>query len=389
MQRLTAVVLNHVDGAIAGALLVLGLIEALAIAAEAPIWLQVPLTFAWTIPLIWRHRWPIVTLAIVTGLGPVLELVNTQGGVNSYVFSAILAAYTVGRDLDAPGTWWGPALTVGFGWIVYGATGGVLSDFVFVALLYGGAWAVGYAIRRRAVEVSQLTQETDLLRREQAEQERRAVEAERGRIARELHDIVSHNISVITIQAQVVRRRLEASQSENVESLRVIETTSRQAMGEMRRLLGVLRAQDNSIALTPQPGLDELAQLVGEASAAGLDVSLTVEGEPVPVPPGVSLACYRIVQEALTNVRKHTLAESAEVLVRYASGTLEICVDDRGPARSGVMAKDELSGGGHGLVGMRERVMLYDGHMSAGPRPDEGFRVHVMLPLTHTEMAST
>jgi signal transduction histidine kinase len=387
MRWLINVALDHVDVTIAMALLALGLVEALAVAEAAPIWLQVPLTFVWTVPLIWRRRWPVAVLALVIVMGPTLSLVNPQGGVSSFVLSAMLAAYTVGRELDTPKTWWGPALTVGFGWVVYGATGGALSDFVFVALLYGGAWAVGYTIRRRAVEVDELSRETDELRRTHAERERRAVEAERARIARELHDIVSHNISVITIQSQAVRRRLESSNSDEAEILRAIETTARQAMAEMRHLLGVLRADGNAPPLAPQPGIGELPLLLAEVHAAGVEVNLIVEGDPVSVTPGVALACYRVIQEGLTNVRKHSLAGSAEVLLRYRPEMLEIQIDDAGPGQPAASSEDGLSGG-HGLAGMRERVTLYRGRVDAGPLPDGGFRVHACLPLSDAGVLS-
>lgn len=155
----------HPDPAIAAGLLAMGLFEALFLAETAPAWPQALLTPVWTIPLVWRRRWSVPVLAVVIVMGPLLGLVNTQGGVMSFVLAAILAAYTVGRELEAPATWWGPALTVGFGWVVFAVTGGELSDFVFVALLYGGAWAVGHVIRARAVEVDELTQSYAAFRR--------------------------------------------------------------------------------------------------------------------------------------------------------------------------------------------------------------------------------
>jgi signal transduction histidine kinase len=375
------------DAAIAVAILLLGLLEALAIAEAAPIWAQVPLTFVWAVPLIWRRRWPVAVLALVVVMGPTLGLVNTQGGVISFVLAAILAAYTVGRELDPPRTWWGPALTIGFNWVAFGAVGGELSDFVFVAILYGGAWAVGYTIRRRSLEVDELTRQADELLRDHTERERRAVEQERARIARELHDIVAHSISVITIQAQTVRHQLGPANEEQIEALRGIETTARQAMAEMRRMLGVLRVQNDPLELTPQPGLEQVSRLITEARAAGIEVKVTTEGRHTPVPAGISLTAYRVIQEALTNVRKHTGTSCAEVLVRYGADALEIQVDNDGPERSRASIEDMRSGGGHGLAGMRERVRLFGGEFSAGPQRAGGFRVHVSLPLTSKETA--
>ena len=388
MRRTLSAVTGSPDVTIAAALLALGLVEALGLADAAPVWPQALLTFGWTVPLLWRRRWPLVVLAVVIVMGPTLSLVNDQGGVMSFVLAAILAAYTVGRELEAPATWWGPGLTVGFGWVVFGATDGELSDFVFVALLYGGAWAVGYAIRRRDQQLGELTRETEDLRRLHAERELRAVEEERARIARELHDIVSHSISVITIQAQAVRRRLGPSQSNEIDTLRGIEMAARQAMAEMRRLLGVLRAPGDRGALAPQPGLDQLTELIAEARTAGIEVTLSVEGEPMLLPPGVGLTSYRVVQEALTNVRKHTDALAAAVVLRYHPDSLEILVDDSGEGRAGAPV-GSLSPSGHGLAGMRERVTLYGGSLSAGSRPEGGFRVHVSLPLSLTEVVAT
>ena len=368
---------SHPDAVIAAALLAMGLVEALVL-ADSPDWRQALLTPCWTLPLIWRNRWPAVVLALVIVMGPTLDLVDAQGGVMSFVLSAVLASYTVGRTLDPPAAWWGPGLILGVGWVFYTGTGGTLSDFVFVALLYGGAWAVGYAIRRRDLKVVELTRETGELYRRQGERERQAVERERTRIARELHDIVSHSISVITIQTQAVRRRLGPENAAEIDDLRGIETTARQAMAEMRRLLGVLRAQDDAAELSPQPGLGQLSELAEEARATGADVQVCVEGEPVPLPPGVDLAAFRIVQEAMTNVRKHASAANVSVLVRYGDGRLELQVDNDGSETPGRNGSSEA---GYGLAGMRERVSLYGGSLVAAPRPEGGFRVRATLPL--------
>jgi hypothetical protein len=145
--------IRHPDVLLPAALLALGQGEALLTAPNAPLWQQALLTVAWTVPLFWRRRWPVPVLAVITILGPVLSLVNTVGGVNSYALSAILAAYTVGRELDPPTTWWGPVWTVGFNWTGFAILRGALSDYIFVALLYGGAWAVGRAFRRRDAQV--------------------------------------------------------------------------------------------------------------------------------------------------------------------------------------------------------------------------------------------
>lgn len=375
--------LAHTDLTVAMGLLALGLLEALFLVEAGPAWVQATLTPIWTIPLVWRRRWPVLVLAIVIALGPILDLVSEQGGVTSFVLSAITAAFTVGRELDAPATWWGPALTVGFGWLFYGVTGGDLSDFVFIAVLYGGAWAVGHTIRNRALQVDELAQQAQELRRAQAERERRAVEDERARIARELHDIVAHSLSVIGIQVQALRRRMESRDPSEAKTLGAIEFTARQAMGEMRRLLGVLRADGDRSQLTPQPGLDQLPALLEEVRRAGVGVDLEVEGEPVALSPGVGLVVYRVVQEALTNVRKHAGPTGVVLSLRYSPNSIEICVTNGDRQGTNSSADGEVHEPGYGLIGMRERVSLYGGTLKASPLPEGGFSLVVSVPLSY------
>jgi len=362
------------DMAAAAALLGLGLFEAAFSETVVQPWGQALLTLGWTIPLVWRRRWPVVVLALVVPFGPALDLVNSKGGVISYVLAVILAAFTVGRHRDPPGTWWGPVFCVGFFWAGYAVSRGTLSDYVYTAVFYGSAWGVGYALRQRATRIAELNREAEDLRQHQAEREQRAIADERARIARELHDIVSHSISVITIQAQAVRRRLRPDQLAEVGDLRDMEDTARQAMAEMRRLLGVLRA-DGPAALAPQPGLDHLPRLVADTRAAGVPVTLRTEGNAVPLPPGLDLTAYRVVQEALTNCRKHAAGASAQVVVRYGHDALELQIDNDAPRLPPALAE-----GGHGLIGMRERVSLYGGTLLVGTRPGGGFSVQASLP---------
>jgi signal transduction histidine kinase len=366
-----------VDAVAAGGLLVLGLLEA---ALRPPPLSRVGLAglaVLWSVPLAWRRRFPIPVLAIVVVVGPMILTATKQGGVISYVLAMILASFTVGRHLDPPATWWGPALSVGFNWAGTALIGGILSDYFFFALLYGGPWAVGFVLRQRERRITELAGETTQLRERQAEQEQRAIANERARIARELHDIISHSISVITIQTQAIRRRLGPDHAAEADDLQAVEATARQAMAEMRRLLGVLRADHDPIALTPQPGLDQLPRLIADTQAAGVAVQLRIEGDPVPLPPGVDLTAYRILQEALTNVRKHAPGAQAAVLVRYTGTSLQLRVDNDGPASPDT----DTNGVGQGLVGMRERVALYGGMLEVGHRPD-GFTVAASLPLT-------
>ena len=372
---------SALDWATAFALLVLGLLEAaLADPATTSQLAQAGLTVLWTLPLGLRRRWPIPVLLLLMLLGPIYSLVNDPGGVVSYALSAMLASYTVGRYVDPPDTWWGPAMTVGFQWLMITATGPMLADYAYVAVLYGGTWLVGYVIRRREVRLTQLLEEAADLRRQQGERERQAVAEERTRIARELHDIVSHSLSVITIQTQAVRcrptDRRSADLADEVVDLEAVEATSRQAMGEMRRLLGVLRADDAPAALAPQPGLDQLPRLISDTRAAGIPVDLEVEGPSVPLPPGIDLAAYRIIQESLTNVCKHAAGAHTTVGIHYAGASVQVCVVN--DLTSPVTAPEQ---GGHGLIGMRERISLYGGTLLAGRSDEDRFTVQACLPL--------
>jgi signal transduction histidine kinase len=213
------------------------------------------------------------------------------------------------------------------------------------------------------------------LEREREEKARTAVAEERVRIARELHDVVAHAISLIVLQARGGRRSLATDPAETLEALDTIEATGSQALAEMRRLLGMLRTDDEQIALAPQPSLRYLDALAAQVGEAGLAVDLSVEGEPIELPPGVDLSAYRIVQEALTNALKHAGPATARVVVRYRENDLELEITDTG---LGAGASD---GEGHGLVGMRERVSLYGGKIEAGPQDGGGFAVRARLPM--------
>ena len=205
---------------------------------------------------------------------------------------------------------------------------------------------------------------------------REAVAAERARIARELHDVVAHSVSVMVVQAQAGPRLLGIPEQAQ-EAFRLIEVTGRDALVELRRLLGVLRGGDENPATAPQPGLELLDSLVEQVRGAGLWVDVRIEGTPVPLPAGVDLSAYRIVQEALTNTLKHAGRAEAEVIVRYQPSAIELEVLDNGAGPTAT-----ANGSGHGLVGMRERVALYGGVFEAGNRNGHGFAVRARLPLS-------
>jgi signal transduction histidine kinase len=254
-------------------------------------------------------------------------------------------------------------------------SGGAAFDEVVPGwFLLGAAWGVGYALRGRQLQASALADRADRVERERVAQAQAAVAAERARMARELHDVVAHSLSVMVVQAQAAERVLEGEQPSAREALAAIDSTGRQALVEMRRLVGILR-DDRELALAPQPGLGQLDVLLEQVREAGLPVALAVEGEPRPLAPAVDLSAYRIVQEALTNALKHAGPARASVAVRYRAADVELEVTDDGHGPL------DGHGGGHGLVGMRERVALYGGVLESGARNGRGFRVRARLPL--------
>jgi signal transduction histidine kinase len=222
----------------------------------------------------------------------------------------------------------------------------------------------------------QLEERARLAEEARAEEARTAVADERARIARELHDLVGHSVSVMTLHAAGVRRLLGPEHEKAQESLLLIEQTGREALAEMRRLVGVLRRPEDAPALAPQPSLRYLDRLVGQAREAGLPVEVRIEGDERELPASLDLTAYRIVQEGLTNAIKHSAAQHAEVFVRYGLSELELAISDDGTGSG------NGGGGGHGLVGMRERVAVYGGELRAGPRPGGGYELRARLPVT-------
>jgi len=359
-----------VDALVALALVALGEVEAWTGTTTRPFWLHALLIVPIMGSLAWRRRFPLLVLGLV--VAGVLAL-DPDGQLS--VFAAlVIASFTAGAELSPPRAGIGLVLAVVPLWIASAVMGYEVSDFVAVGVLYGGSWLLGRAMRERGTRAEELAERAARLEREREQEAERAVARERARIARELHDIVSHSISVIAVQSQAVRRRLGHKQTREADDLRAVETTARQAMAEMRRLFGVLRADGEQPSLAPQPGLDQLERLLAETRAAGLSVDMHVEGERVELPPGVDLAAYRIVQEALTNVRKHAGPAAASVTLRFGERELELLVEDDGTA-------SPAGDGGYGLVGMQERVMLYGGRLEARPKADGGFFVRATLPF--------
>ncbi|MGE5273490.1 MAG: sensor histidine kinase [Verrucomicrobiota bacterium] len=288
----------------------------------------------------------------------------------------IAASFLLGNLRDAVQARVGLAIVVGgAATIVYNQPGHSSGEFVFIPLLFAIGWLGGFALRERAEQVEAAEERAAQAERERDATARIAVAEERARIARELHDVVAHAVSVMVLQVGAVRHRLPGTLAEDEEALRGVEQTGRAALTEMRRLLGAMRRDGDDVELAPQPGLDSIDALLDEVGRAGLPARLHVDGDPFPLPQGIDLSAYRIVQEGLTNALKHAHAGHADVMVRYRPDELQVEVRDDGQGSS---AGDGL---GHGLVGVRERVKIYGGEMSAGPDPEGGFVLSARLPL--------
>jgi signal transduction histidine kinase len=325
-----------------------------------------------------RRRAPLA-LAAVTLASIVARPVIPPGGDGvSYGLAALVAAYTCASALEGRALLAGAALTGATAIVLMITDGQDFAGVLFYSLLFGAPWVGGRMIRLGRQRQRLLEKQAVLLEAQRDEQARAAVADERARIARELHDVVAHAISVVVLQARGGRRVLPTDPATAHEAFDVIESTSTQALGEMRRLLGLLR-DDDGVAFAPQPTLARLDELAAEVRAAGLEVAVSVEGEAAPLPPGVDVSAYRIVQEALTNALKHAGPARAFVRVTYDDDAVLVEVTDDGlgaaaPALNGVES------GGHGLVGIRERVAIVGGSLDAGPRVEGGYAVRARLP---------
>ncbi len=385
----------RVDGVLAGTICVLSLLNlwiVWPVAQPAPpvsVPAAIVLTLLLILPLTWRRRFPLVVLASTT----VVFVLSSVAGVPGSLWGGNawgLALYSAGAHGGE--RWRNPvraAAIVGFLAVIafhllWSDSGGyagspmplrivpVLSNFAITAAIF---W-FGDTVRIGREREAQLAERTAQLEREREMNARRAVIDERVRIARELHDVVAHHVSLMGVQAGAARRVLHQQPEKAAEVLTTIEATGRQAVRELHRLLGFLRREEDD-GLAPQPGMSQLDGLVAQMREAGLPVALMIAGEVRPLPPGVDLSAYRIVQEALTNTLKHAGSATAAVTVRYRDDALDIDVTDDGqrPPMPGA------ANGGNGMIGMRERVALLRGQLRVGPRPGGGFVVHAHLPL--------
>jgi signal transduction histidine kinase len=344
-----------------------------------PIWIVVLATLPVCLPLLARRRFPFGAPAFVFLYLTAISFVSGQ--FVTYPLAIFLTALSccvlLGMLSDRRQSLVGLGMALGASLLV-GSQDPTQKpgDYFWTAMIFTVFWLAGFGLGLKMRQVTEAEERAIRAEREREEEARAAVAEERARIARELHDIVGHSVSVMTVQAAGVRSLLKPEQEREREALQVIEQTGREALAEMRRLVGVLRQPEEAPALAPQPSLEHVDKLVAQAREAGLPVDLRVEGDPVQLPAGVDLTAYRLVQEGLTNAIKHANAESAEVVVRYRNGTVELTVSDDGSGDGGGES------GGHGLVGMRERVSVYGGSLDAGPRPDGGYELHATLPVS-------
>ncbi len=360
------------DIAIAGAFLLIVLAEARfspAVSSPGPFVLVAGLS---CVLLAWRRRFPLMVAVVLV----VTNLVINPDGELSTLLALVLVCFTLGSETSPPRSWIGLLVVVVPFVLVNVFSGLEPSDFAAGLVFFVGPWLVGAAVQSRTARTAEAEARAQRMAAEAETEAARAVAEERTRIARELHDIVSHSISVVAIQTQAVRRRLAPHQVREAADLAAVEATARDAMTEMRRLFGMLRAKDESVALAPQPGLGELDRLVAQAGAGEATVTLRIEGEPVPLPAGLDLTAYRILQEGVTNALRHAAARQIDVVVRYGARELELEVVDDGRGLG------EPAAGGHGLIGIRERVALYGGSIDLAAGPGRGTRLTARLPLT-------
>ena len=332
------------------------------------------LVIAMNIPVVWRRTAPVAALwTTVACTAPfwVLDYPDDPAGPNLLILVYSLAAHE-GRPRSIRHFW--GAFAVMTGVLVAGVIS-VEEDLPWIAvpanvIVFGTAWILGDNLRTRRQYLAELEEKAARNEDRQRAEAQRAVIEERTRIARELHDVVAHSMSVMVVQAGAARRILDVDPARASEALATIEETGRESLTEMRRMLGVLRDHGEEAELAPQPGLDDFDRLLQTCGEAGLPVELVVTGEVRHLAPGLEMNAFRVVQESLTNSLKHAGTASAVVRLHYRPDALEVDVTDDGRGAAAVSG-----GSGQGLVGMRERVEAYGGHLSAEPRPGGGFAV--------------
>jgi len=343
-----------------------------------PSWLLFPAVLLYTLPLLLRRRFPFIAPGFVFGVHIAITFAGPQavGSLDTGSIALLLTFWAVGERNDGQLAVAGLGLGLGTIAIItvvdvrvgveQAVNGALLGSLVWLfALLLGRRGRRAVAAEARAVQLEQ----------DHEQRAKAAVATERGRIARELHDVIAHSVSVMTVQAGAARMQLPDHPDRAVPPLMAVEETGRQALTELRRLLGILHEND-ARTLAPQPGLTDLPALAEAMQHAGVEVEVRVDGRPRPLPASLDLTAYRIIQEALTNVLKHAGPAQATVVVHYHPDALRLDITDDGKA-----PPTTADGSGHGLPGMRERVHLFGGQLAAGPGRDGGYSVNAQLPL--------
>lgn len=368
--------IRWIDVVIAGGLSALAIVEGSGTDSQQ----FSPAVLLCTVPLVVQRRWPIpvllVALAGFSIAGNASNLAALAGG--------LIAAVSVGLDEDHPvlgtlavlGVAAGIAFQFGHGSI----TQLPIPPFLAPFLMIGAAYLAGRVVADRQVQATLARERAKELEREHDSSIKAATEAERRHIARELHDVIAHSVGVMVVQAGAARHVLDEKPDSARESLVAVEESGHEAMAELRRLLGVLVENGEVAPLSPERGLDQIESMVARVREAGLPVDLRIDGEPRPLPPGIEVAAFRILQEALTNALKYAGGAPAHALVRFAPDAIDVEVVDEGTITVPV------AGIGRGLTGMRERVALFGGTIEAGPRGGgQGYAVRARLPLTVEE----
>ena len=343
------------------------------------LWFALPAIAILVLPIFARRRFPFGGPLAYFVLAAGISLVDWQliPDRESFFVVGLAVAFLLGNLRKAWQAGIGLVVIVSsLAFIVYEVPGHTTGELVFVPIDFVVAWVAGFALRERAEQAEAAEVRATVAERERDAAARVAVAEERARIARELHDIVAHAVSVMVLQVGAVRHKLPDAFAEDRDALRGVEQAGRTALAQMRGLLAAMRRDEDGLELSPQPGLDGLNSLLEEIGRAGLPVELHIDGRPFPLPRGIDLSAYRIVQEGLTNALKHAQATGADVTVRYRPDEVEIQVRDNG---HGAGTSDGL---GHGLVGVRERVKIYGGEMSAGKENGGGFVLSTRLPLS-------
>jgi signal transduction histidine kinase len=378
-----------VDAGWAVPLLLGGLATVFAGHPARPLLVEILIVLALTVPMVFRRAHPVGAFATVIVTGAIQVMFDTRPLVSDFsivILLYTLAAFSTRRNslIGLAVCLFGSAMQILRLQFVIPARVSEADLLVIFAVAFAApsliAWVLGDSTRYRRAYYLNLEERAARLERDRDTHAKIAAAAERARIARELHDVVAHNVSVMVVQADGATYAIDADPQRARAALAAISATGRQALSEMRALLGVLRRGDDDTglaALAPVPGLGQLDELLDQTRAAGLPVTCTVEGAPRPLAAGTALTAYRIIQESLTNTRKHGgLAAAANVVLRYTDKALELTISDTG---AGALAA--CDGAGHGLTGMTERAAMYGGSVQAGPKPGGGFEVTAWLPV--------